>query len=295
MRRRRQRAEIWLGLLVLISTALLTWGYFWLTGQPIGERGYTVLLEVADAVGLGGGDRVRVAGVEVGAVRDVDLVASNRVIVRLHIRRDVKLARDTRAVIQSSGVFGDRSVVLRPGTSPTLLSDGDTVAAGTASSLTDLADQIGEKAESILSQIDRLLADTAIDHVHGSAAALHGTIQELERLVSENGEEFAALSRSLKQTAEALAESLDGPTVERAVSDLEETAATLAEAADALKQSARSIESIAAKIDRGEGTLALLINDPGLYEDLRSAIRSASALTRDIRENPGRYVKIEVF
>ena len=125
--------------------------------------------------------------------------------------------------------------------------------------------------------------------------ALRGTITELERLVNVNGDEFAALSRSLRQTAESLEKSLGGPAVEGAVADLEETAASLAEAAESLKATARSIESVAAKIDRGQGTLGKLVNDPSVYEELRSALRSTSALTRDIQENPGRYMKFSVF
>lgn len=293
--RRRARAEIWLGLLVIVSSALLTWGYFWLTGQPLGEPGYTIVMELPHSQQLDQGDRVRIAGVEIGSVTDVDLIATDRVIVRLHLRRDVRLPQDSKALIQSVGVFGDMSVDLIPGTSTTMLTKGDTIAAGTVTGLTDLAGEIGDKAESVLTQIDRLLTDNTIEDVQGTVAVLQGTIKELERLVSVNSEEFAALSRSLRQTAESLEESLGGPAVEEAVADLEETAATLAEAGESLKATAHSIESVAAKIDRGQGTLGLLVNDPSLYEELRSAVRSAGALTRDIQENPSRYMKFSVF
>ncbi len=294
-RRRRARAEIWLGLLVIVSSALLTWGYFWLTGQPLGERGYSIVMELPHSQQLEHGDRVRVAGVEVGLVTDVELVSTDRVIVRLRVRRGVRLPRDSKALIRSVGVFGDLSVDLMPGTSTTLLSNGDTIAAGTVTGLTDLAGEIGDKAESVLTQLDRLLTDSTIEDIHGTVIALRGTITELERLVNVNGDEFAALSRSLRQTAESLEKSLGGPAVEGAVADLEETAATLAEAAESLKATARSIESVAAKIDRGQGTLGKLVNDPSVYEELRSALRSTSALTRDIQENPGRYMKFSVF
>ncbi len=294
-RGRHARAEIWLGLLVIVSAAMLTWGYFWLTGQPLTERGYTLLIELTHSSQLERGDRVRVAGVEVGSVTGVDLVATDRVIVRLRVRRDVRLPRDSRALIQSVGFFGDLSVDLMPGSSTALLSAGDTIAARTGTGMLGLAGEIGDKAESVLTQLDRLLADSTIEDVHGTVIALRGTITELERLVNVNGDEFAALSRSLRQTAESLEKSLGGPAVEGAVADLEETAATLAEAAESLKATARSIESVAAKIDRGQGTLGKLVNDPSVYEELRSALRSTSALTRDIQENPGRYMKFSVF
>ncbi len=293
-RRRHARAEIWLGLLVIVSAAMLTWGYFWLTGQPLTERGYTLLISTHSSQ-LERGDRVRVAGVEVGSVTGVDLVATDRVIVRLRVRRDVRLPRDSWALIKSVGFFGEEYVDLMPGSSTALLSAGDTIAARTGTGMLGLAGEIGDKAESVLAQLDRLFADSTIADVQGTVMALRGTITELERLVNVNGDEFAALSRSLRQTAESLEKSLGGPAVEGAVADLEDTAATLAEAAESLKATARSIESVAAKIDRGQGTLGKLVNDPSVYEELRSALRSTSALTRDIQENPGRYMKFSVF
>jgi phospholipid/cholesterol/gamma-HCH transport system substrate-binding protein len=282
-------------LLTIVSFIVLLWGYFWLTGQPLGERGYNVVVVVPNASGLDKGDRVRLAGVEVGVVTSVRLVAADRVIVRLRLHRDLELPRDSRALLQSVGVFGDVIIALQAGSSQTMASDGDTLAVGTTTGLMDLAGDLGDQAQVVLGQIERLLADTAIDDVHGSAAALQGTLRELERLVRENGDDFAALSRSLRQTAETLQETVEGTDVDKAVADIEATAAALAETAETLKQTAESIASVADKVDRGEGTLGLLVNDPSLYEDLRSAVNSVSSLSQDIQQNPGRYLKLAIF
>ena len=48
-------------------------------------------------------------------------------------------------------------------------------------------------------------------------------------------------------------------------------------------------------MDSGEGTLGQLSTNPALYENLAAALESVRLLTEDIRENPGRYVKIEIF
>ncbi|MEE9133404.1 MAG: MlaD family protein [Gemmatimonadota bacterium] len=294
-RRRTQKLELWIGLFVIVSAVVLTWGFYWLTGQPIGERGYTVVVVVADAQGLQGGDRVRLAGVEVGVVRSVDLVSVNRIIVRLRLRRDLRLPIDSRVMLQGVGVFGDVIIQLEPGTSRTLASDGDTLVLATTTGLLDLAGEIGDQAQMLLEQLHRLLADSTIDQVHSSVAALPGTMRGLERLIRDNSDEFAAMSRSLRQTAETLQETLAGAEVEKAVADLEAIAAKLSETADVLQATAESVSSVVEKIDTGEGTLGLLVNDPGLYEDLRSATQSLNSLTQDIMQNPGRYLKLSVF
>ena len=294
-RRHKQRAELWLGLLVIVSSVLLLWGYFWLTGQPIGERGYTLFTVIPNAEGLEKGDPLQVAGVEVGWVRSVTLMDPQRIVVGLWVRRGLEIPQDSRAVIQSVGVFGDRFVDIQPGPSQTLAVKGDTLVAGTVASLTDLAGEIGDNAERVLQQVEKLLADSAIGEVHGTIAALRSAVHELEQLLNANGDEFAAMSRSIRRTAETLEQTIGGTDVERTVDDLSATAAALREAADELRGSATSLRSVAEKIDRGEGTIGLLVNDPGVYEDLRDALQSVGALTQDIRENPGRYLKMSIF
>jgi phospholipid/cholesterol/gamma-HCH transport system substrate-binding protein len=294
-RRKQKKLELWIGLLVLVSAVLLLWGYFWLTGQPLGERGYTVNVVLPNAEGLERGDRVRLAGVEVGVVRSVELLAADRVALSLWLQRDLQLPSDTRVLLQSVGVFGDRIVVLQPGTAQTFAGDGDTLALGTTTGLMDLAGRIGDQARVVLERLERLLADSTIDQVHGGVAALPATIRDLDEMIRENSDEFAAMSRSLRRTAETLQQTLGGPEVDRTVADLQATAATLAETAERLKRTAEAISSVAEKIDRGEGTLGLLVNDPGLYQDLRSATQSLQSLTQDIQQNPGRYLKLAIF
>ncbi|MGD2218003.1 MAG: MlaD family protein [Gemmatimonadales bacterium] len=294
-RSRRQKAEIWIGLLAIVCAIILGWGYFWLTGQPLGERGYTVRVILEHAGGLERGDRVHMSGVEVGVVRSVRLEAADRIVVQLWLHRDLRIPEDSRALLQAVGVFGDVVVALEPGTSEAMASSGDTLGFGRAPSLMDLAGDLGEQAEALLLKIDRLLADSTIDQVHGGVAALPGTVRGLEQLVSESSDEFAALSQSLRTTAETLRGTLEGAEIEELVAELRELAASASQTAESLRGSAESLRSVADKIDRGEGTLGLMVNDPGLYEDLRAAAQNAAQLTRDIRENPGRYLNVSVF
>jgi phospholipid/cholesterol/gamma-HCH transport system substrate-binding protein len=114
-------------------------------------------------------------------------------------------------------------------------------------------------------------------------------------MIRENSDDFAAMSRSLRQTAEKLQATMDDAEVDKVVADIEKIAASLSETADVLGETAESISSVADKIDAGEGTLGLLVNDKGLYEDLRSAAQSLNSLTLDIQQNPGRYLKVSIF
>jgi phospholipid/cholesterol/gamma-HCH transport system substrate-binding protein len=49
------------------------------------------------------------------------------------------------------------------------------------------------------------------------------------------------------------------------------------------------------KVNRGQGTLGLLVNDPSLYRRSDSLLVKIDALIADIKANPGRYVKLKIF
>ncbi len=295
MRRKKRHLELWLGLLVIVSAVILLIGYFWLTGQPLAERGYHLYMVLPDGHGLERGDRVHVSGVEAGVVRSVDLESIDRVVVRIWVKRTVRLPADSRAILESVGVFGEQFVNLEPGAASTFLSDGDTIPAEPAGSFTDLIGDLGTDAEILLRKLDRLLSDPAINDFHGVLAGLRSAVGEVERITRANSADLRTLSSSLARTARTLEETIGKIEVEGMVADLETTVAELAETAIALRNSAESFESIAAKIDSGEGTLGLLVNDSSLYVELTRTTRSIGSLTTDIQQNPVRYLKLSVF
>ena len=56
-----------------------------------------------------------------------------------------------------------------------------------------------------------------------------------------------------------------------------------------------AIASLAGKLDRGEGSLGLLVHDPTLYQRSDSLLQALQALVADVRANPRRYVSLRVF
>jgi hypothetical protein len=80
------------------------------------------------------------------------------------------------------------------------------------------------------------------------------------------------------------------------------TARTLTGTSAELRAASASLGSILDKIDRGNGSLGRAVNDPTLYQALLAAAShvdeaavGASALVRDLRARPGRYIRFSVF
>jgi len=54
-------------------------------------------------------------------------------------------------------------------------------------------------------------------------------------------------------------------------------------------------ESVLKKVDRGQGTLGLLVNDPSLYRRTDSVLTELRALVTDLRANPKKYISVRLF
>ncbi|MEO1438443.1 MAG: hypothetical protein AAFV80_23085, partial [Bacteroidota bacterium] len=55
------------------------------------------------------------------------------------------------------------------------------------------------------------------------------------------------------------------------------------------------LDKLLHEINYGEGTAALMINDPQLYNELLNSLGNLDNLLRDFRLNPRRYVNVSVF
>ncbi|MGB4598527.1 MAG: MlaD family protein [Trichlorobacter sp.] len=59
--------------------------------------------------------------------------------------------------------------------------------------------------------------------------------------------------------------------------------------------SMKDLESITARVKAGQGTMGKLVNEQELYDKLNKSVESLDALVTDIKQNPGRYVKLSLF
>ena len=54
-------------------------------------------------------------------------------------------------------------------------------------------------------------------------------------------------------------------------------------------------DSVVSKINAGQGSLGLLVNDPGLYRAADSLVAELRDLVGEVRRNPRRFIGIRIF
>lgn len=100
--------------------------FFHTTAQIGGTSGYELKAKFSKIDGLEAGSAVKVSGVKVGKVTGFNLdPESYQAEVRLNIDSNVKLPRDTAAVIASAGLLDGKFMTLEPGGDDEMLGAGD--------------------------------------------------------------------------------------------------------------------------------------------------------------------------
>jgi phospholipid/cholesterol/gamma-HCH transport system substrate-binding protein len=287
---KRKRNIITIGALTVVAAIVFFWGLYWLLGTPVLRGGMNIVVALENGGGLKRSDRVQLQGVEIGSVTSVVLSPRGGVIAELRVADNLALPADTRAAI-TGDVFGAHGVALIPGEAMLQLGDGDTIYGLTSPQLTDLASSLSTQVSAVLAGADSLLAPSAIADVHATAAALPGSALELRAAMVE----LRAAAVALRRSTESLADADAGPGLSRAIAEIERTAQSLNAATQNMGTSLDDFASIMAKIDRGEGTLGRMVNDPSVYVELNEVLREVRALATDIRQRPQRYIDLKVF
>ena len=111
-----------LGLFVTLGIVLLIFGIF-MIGQKnsLFSSTFTVNAYFKDVQGLKSGAPVRFGGIDVGSVKNIEIVrdTSGRVEVSMNLQTDIKrfIKTDTKASIENEGLVGNKVVVLTIGSS----------------------------------------------------------------------------------------------------------------------------------------------------------------------------------
>lgn len=111
-------SKVNLGIFVIVGLALFVTGVFYI-GQK--QRLFRSTLKVKficpNVSGLQAGNNIRFSGINIGTVKDVEIISDSLVRVDMELDRNVEkfIKKDARASIGSEGLMGDKVVNISPG------------------------------------------------------------------------------------------------------------------------------------------------------------------------------------
>jgi phospholipid/cholesterol/gamma-HCH transport system substrate-binding protein len=292
----KTRDEVLVGLLITLAVVVTVLGSLWLARGGL-SKGYPLYAKFPWGAGLKQGQPVLLVGVNVGYVDEVDLHQDGTLITTMRIGKHYQVPLTSKAAVIPNGIFGDQAVALTP-SKPDARSfnSGDTVPIGPS---TPGIAEITGKADSVMASLNLITATLQHELVAtGGIRDMRNTIGATNRLVAEFASIAAEQSRQLSATMTSLRRAtgaIDPVKVDSTVTNLRTASANMAEMSEALKETSGKLDLIIAKVDSGNGSAAKLLNDPGVYNDVRALLQRMDSLVADIKKNPKRYINVKVF
>jgi phospholipid/cholesterol/gamma-HCH transport system substrate-binding protein len=234
-------------------------------------------------------------GVNIGRVMEFSMDPDG-VRITLEIEGAWDIPVDSKSRLVSGGILGGRTVEIQEGSSQEMVRGGGELPGENVEGLFDMPADLGQNADAVLGRIQELLAEPTLAAIQGSAQELQALLAQLSTLAEEQGREVARLTASLNRSASGLEDAAgSGENLASAVARADSTLLTVNRTSQVVLQASQALQEILRRMEAGEGTLGQLSANPELYDKLTATLESIRLLATDVRENPGRYVKIEIF
>jgi len=126
---KKSSLEITVGIFVIIGLACV--GYLTVKlgkMELLGDHYYNLNAKFNSATGLKPGSNVEIAGVRVGQVESISLEPVMKIaMVKMKIENGIELEDDSIASVKTSGLIGDKFIMITPGGSVDMLVPGGTI------------------------------------------------------------------------------------------------------------------------------------------------------------------------
>src|ERR1051326_740726 len=189
------KQEVTVGALVLVGVALFVAGAMWLGGRGL-SAAPTVQILFSDAGTLKRGSPVKVSGVTLGSVADIDFREFGKVLVKVTLDRRVQARSDASARLTAVGLVADAIINFNPGSAPDPL-PGDKVVVGTVDpGFLALGGDLGERAKTLMTGVSDIANKKLADDLHQTMSA----VQRMANLYSNPDKgPSAELTRTLSE------------------------------------------------------------------------------------------------
>jgi phospholipid/cholesterol/gamma-HCH transport system substrate-binding protein len=323
----KRKDEVIVGIFVTIAVVVGIVGTLYLARRGW-TKSYPMFARFDWGQQLKVGQPVYLAGVQIGYVQVVELDPEGYLDVKMAIDRGRKVPEGSTVTVISEGIFGDKSVAIKPcrrfqppvggvdaarGAKPpapaapaadqgpvcrpgAFLAANDTIPTGRGA---PTIDDILFKMDTVTGSLSDVARTVKIEFVtNGGIAELRKTIASTNALVTNLNDVANTQSKALTATMASLRRTLnaiDSATVDSTMHSLSAASKSLASLTRNLDSSSARVNSILQKADSGKGTVGLMLNDPGVYNNLRALLARLDSLTADIKANPKKYLNVKVF
>jgi phospholipid/cholesterol/gamma-HCH transport system substrate-binding protein len=304
--------ETKVGALAIVAIAILVVGYSFLKGNDVFSSENEFYAKYDDVGGLTVSKPVLVNGYQIGRVSKLKLQKNGQIMATLKINPDYLIPDNTIARLESTDLLGNKAIVFELGNSKRNAEDGDTLNANIEKNLMEQVQPVQKKAEQMISRLDSILVsmnstlspdfqknfNRSFASIAHTLETLEGTTRKVDGLVGNQSNHIAQIIANLESITGTLSTNSKKLTsimanVDKITDDVARS--NFKQTIDNANKAVADFQAIANKINTGQGSIGLLINDKQLYDNLNSSAENLNKLMIDLKANPKRYVHFSVF
>jgi phospholipid/cholesterol/gamma-HCH transport system substrate-binding protein len=258
-------------------------------GIDIFRRGRTLSALFGNVQDLKVGDRVKMAGVEVGRVQDVTLT-SNKVLVIMKLHADAarKVKTDSKATIRFTGLMGQNFVALSFGSASAPVARENTpLDTEEQADLNEMMQKVEKVAAGVQRFTDSISGDTIdnllgplTDFLKANKGSLTATFANMQTISTQIAQGHGSVGRMIFDESLYNSAMVTLTNFQEAGADVK---VALADARKVVDQ----LNSTMNQVNAGQGTIGKLIKDETLYLNLADASASLKEVMQKINTGNG--------
>ncbi|OJV53678.1 MAG: hypothetical protein BGO31_02125 [Bacteroidetes bacterium 43-16] len=315
----KKRYEVKIGILALVSILALFLGFNFFKGNNLFSREKEYITYFDNVEGLTTSSKVMLNGYQIGKVSEVEMQPDHRFKVVMLVNH--KFTVTEGSVVEQVGsdlLSGAKNVGMVPSTSKTEAKEGTVLAGVEAVGIMDgitkgvpgVMDNLGRvtnNADTLMANLKGIVSDNTGKHIEQILSSIELAMKQIEvlsqALAKQSGNINTLMTNAngtitnLQKVSNGLAN--DGR-IDRILGNAEQATQQFSQAKiehtiNNLEATTQKLNGLISKLDRNDGTLGLLVNDPKLYNSLNQTVTDLGKLSADLKEHPGRYINISLF
>lgn len=289
------KQEVTVGTLVLVGVLLFIGGTMWLGGKSFSRRP-TVSVQFEDAGTLKRGSPVKVSGVTLGTVSEITFQGYRKVLVNLNLRDVVDPRKDATASLATIGLVAESVINLNPGTSADPLPVNAIIVGTVERGLMDMGGEIGSSVKEVLTSVKAVEFKQLSDNLNKTLTAFQRVAELYGDTKNGPMSELAGTMKRLQAVSARIDTVLAEAKLNQTLHTADSLMASLTQLSAAAQTTAKQLDGILGKINRGEGSLGKLASDTLLYDNARRLVKSLQEFVDDLKAHPGKIgITVKVF
>lgn len=296
--------EVKIALVAIGGIVVLFFGIKFLKGMNLFSDDDTYYMTFQNIAGLGTAAPIYADGYKIGTVKGIEYNYAGKgpIRVKAGLKKGMRIPKGSKAEIQKD-IMGNMQVDILMANNPVeRLEPGQVIPgimdAGVIGKVQEMVPSIEKmvpKIDSILIGLNTLVANPALakslDNIQVITSNLVLSSRQLNVLLAELNQQVPGVM----QKADGMLDNANGVMINSRKFTGNLASLDIQKTMNQVNATLDQVHQLSEKLNSEKGTLGKLMNDPTLYDNMNTTMRSADSLLVNLKAHPKRYVHFSLF